>query len=232
MLGIYIVMCANLLFFSYEVQALLVHQNLYLSTNKHPLLPQQVLCPLWLIVHTDASKILLDSSSTLPLRTKSLQHIAAVSQDEWMTLAADAGALLFRLGIRLPSLAHFWPLGESPVLAEGMLRLTCLVTPAWIWTAALHSMIGICASSHCYSQCICKWGLWGPCVHACKYACSMQCIFVSPVRLFWHWTPALKWYKNVLGINDPSLPIQNGSGPYRPNRYLVSCLFVWFLRSL
>ncbi|KAI9514791.1 hypothetical protein NQZ68_030981 [Dissostichus eleginoides] len=35
-----------------------------------------------LIVNTDASKILLDSSSTLPLRKKSLQHIAAVSQDE------------------------------------------------------------------------------------------------------------------------------------------------------
>lgn len=35
-----------------------------------------------LIVHTDATRILQDSSSTLPLRKKSSQHIAAVSQDE------------------------------------------------------------------------------------------------------------------------------------------------------
>lgn len=101
--------------------SLSVHRNLYLSTHKHRPLPQQVLCPLQFIVHIDASKILLDSSSTLPLRKKSPQHIAAVSQDERMTLAADAGALLFRLGIRLPSLAHFWPLGVSPVLAGRML---------------------------------------------------------------------------------------------------------------
>lgn len=32
-----------------------------------------------------------------------------------MTPAADAGALLFQPGVGLPSLAHFWPLGESPV---------------------------------------------------------------------------------------------------------------------
>lgn len=38
-----------------------------------------------------------------------------------MTLAADVGALLFRPGIRLPSLARLWPLGESPVLIQGML---------------------------------------------------------------------------------------------------------------
>lgn len=30
-----------------------------------------------------------------------------------MTLAIDAGPLLFQLGIGLPSLAHFWPLGVT-----------------------------------------------------------------------------------------------------------------------
>lgn len=45
------------------------------------------------MVRTDASQILLDSSSTLPLRKKSPNHIAAVSQDERMMLVADAGAL-------------------------------------------------------------------------------------------------------------------------------------------
>lgn len=176
-----IAICANLLFLSEwgpRSNSLLVHQNLYLSTHKHLPLPQQLLCPLQFIVHTDASKILLDSSSTLPLRKKSPQHIAAVSQDEWMTLAADTGALLFRPGIRLPSLAHFWPLGESPVLAEGMLWLTRPVTPAMTLAAALHSVLGVCASSYCDSQCICEWGLQGPCIRSCKYAHSTQCIFV------------------------------------------------------
>lgn len=65
-----------------------------------------------------------------------------------MTLAPDVGALLFQLGIKLLSLAHFWPLGESPVLAGGMLRLTCLVTPALTPAAALHSVLGVGASSH------------------------------------------------------------------------------------
>lgn len=95
-----------------------------------------------------------------------------------MTLAADAGALLFQPGIRLPSLAHFWPLGESPVPAGGMLRLTCLVTPALTPAAALHSVLGVCVSSHCGCWCICERGLRGPCIRACKYACSVQCIFV------------------------------------------------------
>lgn len=49
--------------------------------------------PPWPMVHTDASQILLDSSSTLPLRKKSSNHIAAVSQDERMMLVSDAGAL-------------------------------------------------------------------------------------------------------------------------------------------
>lgn len=46
-----------------------------------------------LMVPTDASQILLDSSSTFPLRKKSPKHIAAVSQDERMMLAAGTGAL-------------------------------------------------------------------------------------------------------------------------------------------
>lgn len=45
------------------------------------------------MVHTDASQILLDSSSTFLLRIKSPKHIAAVSQDERMMLVAVAPAL-------------------------------------------------------------------------------------------------------------------------------------------
>lgn len=142
------------------------------------------------------------SSTQMPVRSsrtqvpishcakKSPQHIAVVSQDEWMTLAADVGALLFRPGIRLPSLARLWPLGESPVLIQGMLWLTCLVTPALTPAAALHSVLGVCVSSHCNCSCVSHQRP----VSVCKYACSVQCIFcTSPRRLFWHRTPAVWW---------------------------------------
>lgn len=155
-------------------KSLSVELDLNLSTHKHFALLQQVLYPLQLIVHTDASKIQQDSSSTLPLRKKSPQHIAVVSQDEWMTLAADVGVLLFRLGIRLPSLARLWPLGESPVLIRGMLWLTCLVTPALTPAAALHSVLGVCVSSRCNCSCVSHHRP----VSVCKYACSVQCMFL------------------------------------------------------
>ncbi|MEQ2260590.1 hypothetical protein XENORESO_020861 [Xenotaenia resolanae] len=53
------------------------------------------------------AKILLDSSSTLLLRIKSPSHIAAVSQDEQMTMAGDTGALLLLAGYQV---AVFGPL--------------------------------------------------------------------------------------------------------------------------
>lgn len=109
---------------------------------------------------------------------KSPPHIAAVSQDERMTLAADAGVLLFQLGIRLLSLAHFWPLGESPVPARGMLWLTCPVTPALTPAAALHGVLGVCASSRCDCQGIGDWELWRQSIRAGRNACNVWCIFV------------------------------------------------------
>lgn len=156
---------------------------------------------------------------------KAPQHIAAVSQDEWMTLAADAGALLFRVGIRLPSLAQFWPLGESPVLAVGMLWLTCLVTRALTPAAALHSVLDVYASSH--SDCWCERGLWGSCIGACKYACSMQYIFVcvsSEVVLTLDTCCLIKecvrcWW-------SPPCTNPRWSKPYRLDRSTTSCLSV------
>lgn len=129
----------------------IVQQNFHCSSTS-----PQILCPLRSIIRTDPSQILPDSISTFPLHKKSPKHIAAVSQDEQIMLVADVGALIFRLGVSLLSLAHFWPLGESPVLAGGMLRLTCLVTPTLTPTAALHSMLGIWASSHRNSLSICE----------------------------------------------------------------------------
>lgn len=75
---------------------------------------------------------------------------------------------------------RLWPtsgLLESPVLVRGMLWLTCPVTPALTPTAALHRVLGVCLSSHCNCPCVCQGGLRGS-IHAWKYACSMQCIFV------------------------------------------------------
>jgi len=75
-------MCKSFVALNLSPKNLSVYPNFDQSTHRHLALPQQILCPLQLIIHTDASKILLDSSSTLPLRKKSPQHIAAVSQDE------------------------------------------------------------------------------------------------------------------------------------------------------
>lgn len=83
-----------------------------------------------------------------------------------MTLAGDAGALLFQLGISLQSLAHFWPLGESPVPMRGMLRLTFLVTAAVTPAAVLHSVLGVKTLK-----------LKGP-LCDCKYASCVQCVFL------------------------------------------------------
>lgn len=60
-----------------------------------------------------------------------------------MTLAVDVVAQLIWKGVELRSLAHLWPLGESPVPAVGMLWLTSLVTWAPTPAAALHSIIDI-----------------------------------------------------------------------------------------
>lgn len=124
--------------------------NLYLSTHKHLALLKQVLCPLQLIIHTDASKILLDSGSTIPLRKKSPNTLLQCHRtSEWRWPLTWVRCSFSRVsGCRL------WPtsgLLESPILVRGMLWLTCLVTPALTPTAALHSVLGVSASSNCSS---------------------------------------------------------------------------------
>lgn len=107
-----------------------------------------------------------------------------------MTLAGDAGMLLFQLGISLQSLAHFWPLGESPVPMRGMLRLTFLVTAAVTPAAVLHSVLGVNTLK-----------LKGP-LCDCKYASCVQCMFLCISAMVSAETPSVM-NKECLRNCDP-----------------------------